>query len=57
MPAGLVGAYYEGKHPYGIDGSMANQAWNVVKICSGVMFWEDINPQEGVYNREEIDRA
>ena len=48
---------YEGRHPYGIDGSMGNQAWNIVKICSGVMFWEDINPQEGVYNWEEIDRA
>ncbi|MBR4966098.1 MAG: fibronectin type III domain-containing protein, partial [Lachnospiraceae bacterium] len=48
---------YKGKHPYGIEGSNNNHAWDVVTICSGVMFWEDINPEEGVYNWEEIDDA
>mgnify|MGYP003291305932 CR=1 FL=1 len=24
-------------------------------ICNGVHYWEDINPQEGVYNWKEID--
>ena len=48
---------YEGKHPYGIGGSMDNHAWDVVTICSGVMFWKDINPQEGVYDWDAIDTA
>ncbi len=48
---------YRGKHPYGIGGEKDNHAWDVVTICSGVMFWEDINPQKGVYNWEEIDDA
>ena len=48
---------YKTKHPYGIDGSNENHAWDVVTICSGVMFWEDMNPQKGVYNWEEIDKA
>ena len=46
---------YKTKHPYGIEGSMDNHAWDVVSICSGVLFWEDVNPAEGVYNWEEID--
>ena len=48
---------YSTKHPYGINGSMDNHAWDVVTICSGVMFWKDINPEEDVYNWEEIDKA
>nr|WP_297959880.1 GDSL-type esterase/lipase family protein [uncultured Ruminococcus sp.] len=48
---------YEEKHPYGIGGSMENHAWDVVTICSGVMFWKDINPQEGVYDWDAIDKA
>ena len=48
---------YTGKHPYGIGGSMDNHAWDVVTICSGVMFWKDINPKEGVYDWEAIDTA
>ncbi len=48
---------YSTKHPYGINGSMGNKAWDVVSICSGVMFWKDINPKEDVYNWEEIDKA
>lgn len=48
---------YSTKHPYGINGSMGNNAWDVVTICSGVMFWKDINPEEDVYNWEEIDKA
>ena len=46
---------YKAKHPYGIGGSMDNHAWDVVTICSGVLFWEDVNPAEGMYNWEEID--
>ncbi len=46
---------YEGEHPYGIGGSMNNHAWDVVSICSGVLFWEDLNPNEGVYNFDGID--
>lgn len=46
---------YKGKHPYGIGGEKDNHAWDIVTICSGVMFWEDINPQKGVYNWKEID--
>ncbi len=41
----------------GIGGSMGNRAWDVVKICSGVMFWKDINPKEDVYDWEAIDNA
>ena len=48
---------YSTKHPYGINGSMGNKAWDVVSICSGVMFWKDINPKEDEYNWEEIDKA
>ena len=48
---------YSGKHPLGIDGEKNNRAWDVCTICSGVMFWEDLNPAEGVYNFDEIDRA
>lgn len=48
---------YSTKHPYGINGSMDNKAWDVVTICSGVMFWKDINPEEDVYNWDEIDKA
>ncbi|MCQ2469432.1 MAG: beta-galactosidase, partial [Ruminococcus sp.] len=48
---------YSTKHPYGINGSMDNHAWDVATICSGVMFWKDINPKEDVYNWEEIDKA
>ena len=48
---------YSTKHPYGINGSMGNKAWDVVTICSGVMFWKDINPKENEYNWEEIDTA
>jgi len=46
---------YEGQHPYGIGGSMDNHAWDVTTICSGVLFWEDLNPAEGVYHFDEID--
>ena len=48
---------YSGKHPLGIDGEKNNRAWDVSTICSGVLFWEDLNPAEGVYNFDEIDRA
>lgn len=40
---------------YGIGGSANNKAWDVVTICNGVHYWEDINPKEGVYNWKEID--
>ena len=46
---------YEGEHPYGIGGSMDNHAWDVTTICSGVLFWENLNPEEGKYNFEAID--
>ena len=41
---------------YGIDGSADNQAWDVVTIVSGSPKWCDLNPDEGVYNWDEIDR-
>ncbi len=46
---------YKTKHPYGIDGSMNNHSWDVVTICSGVLFWKDLNPKEGEYNWKAID--
>ena len=46
---------YSGKHPWGINGSNGNQAWNVVTICSDVLFWKDLNPEEGVYDFSKID--
>ena len=46
---------YEGKHPYGIGGSMNNHAWDVVSIVSDVLFWEDLNPAEGIYKFDKID--
>ena len=46
---------YEGKHDYGIGGDKDNHAWDVVSICSDVLFWEDLNPAEGVYKFEAID--
>ncbi len=41
---------------YGIDGSADNHAWDVVTIVSGSPKWCDLNPAEGVYNWDEIDR-
>ena len=41
---------------YGIGGSADNQAWDVVTIVSGSPKWCDLNPDEGVYNWDEIDR-
>ncbi len=46
---------FESSFPYGKGGSMGNQVWDIVTLCNGVHFWEDINPQEGVYNWKEID--
>lgn len=46
---------YPGKHPRGIDGSDGNKAWDVISVCCSVLFWEDLNPEEGVYNWEPID--
>ena len=41
---------------YGIDGFADNHAWDVVTIVSGSPKWCDLNPAEGVYNWDEIDR-
>lgn len=41
---------------YGIGGSANNLAWDVVTIVSGSPKWSDLNPAEGVYNWDEIDR-
>lgn len=46
---------YEGQHPYGIGGSKDNHAWDVVTIVSDVLFWKDLNPEEGVYDFSKID--
>ena len=46
---------YSGKHRLGIDGSLNNQAWNVISACCSVLYWEDINPAEGTYDFSEID--
>lgn len=47
---------YEGMHEYGIGGINGNEAWNLTTICSDVLFWKDLNPQEDVYNFEKIDK-
>ncbi len=41
---------------YGMSGSADNHAWDVVTIVSGSPKWCDLNPAEGVYNWDEIDR-
>ena len=46
---------YSGKHRLGIDGSENNHAWDVISVCCSVLYWEELNPAEGVYNWEEID--
>ncbi|MBO4878256.1 MAG: beta-galactosidase [Ruminococcus sp.] len=43
-------------YQYGIGGSADNHAWDVVTIVSGSPHWDDLNPAEGEYNWEEIDR-
>ncbi|MCR4646059.1 MAG: beta-galactosidase [Oscillospiraceae bacterium] len=40
---------------YGIGGSADNHAWDVVTIVSGSPHWNDLNPENGVYNWDEID--
>lgn len=44
-----------GDFEYGIGGTADNHAWNVVTIVSGSPHWDDLNPEEGVYNWNEID--
>ncbi len=46
---------YEGQHPNGIGGSNNNHSWDVVTIVSDVLFWKDLNPEEGVYDFSKID--
>ncbi len=43
---------FESDYPKGIGN---NPAWDVVSICSATYFWKDLNPQEDVYNWDEID--
>ncbi|MCQ2433813.1 MAG: beta-galactosidase [Oscillospiraceae bacterium] len=46
---------FEASFPYGNGGSMNNHAWDITTLVNGVHYWNDINPQEGVYNWKEID--
>ena len=46
---------FESDYEYGIGGSKENHSWDVVTLCNGVHYWSDINPEEDVYNWEEID--
>ena len=41
---------------YGIGGSAGNSAWDVCTIVSGSPKWNELNPEEGVYNWDSIDR-
>ncbi len=49
--------FYSGKHHLGIDGSDGNKAWDVTRVASGSFHWEDLNPEENIYNWEPIDAA
>lgn len=40
---------------YGRGGSANNAAWDIVTICNGVHYWNEVNPEEGVYDWKEID--
>ena len=42
-------------YQYGIGGPADNHAWDVVTIVSGSPHWDDLNPEKGVYNWDEID--
>lgn len=46
---------FEASFPYGKGGEMDNHAWDITTLINGVHYWNDINPQEGVYNWKEID--
>ena len=46
---------FESSYRYGIGGSYDNHAWDVVSVCYDVLFWKDLNPEEGVYKWDDID--
>lgn len=46
---------FESGNPLGIGGSKDNHAWDVISVCSGVLFWKDLNPEEGKYDWSQID--
>ena len=46
---------FESDYYLGIGGSRNNHAWDIVSVCSGVLFWKDINPEEDKYNWKQID--
>ena len=39
----------------GIGGSLDNHAWDVISVCYSALFWDELNPEEGVYNWKRID--
>ncbi|MBR4085885.1 MAG: LPXTG cell wall anchor domain-containing protein [Lachnospiraceae bacterium] len=46
---------FESTNPYGIGGSMNNTAWEMSTICTGEPKWDELNPEEGVYDWSSID--
>ena len=45
----------DGTYDKGYGGSANNQAWNVATVISGSPHWDDLNPEEGVYDWSSID--